>query len=96
MNLSKNVTRMSQTEQGVDVDVEGPEIQVAKMQAMASKCAPGGPGCEDDCCEPDFKARLKGVKVTGMDGAVTMHVLGAIRAAEVGNNLSRCNCYEAA
>lgn len=94
MNLSKNVTGMTQTEHGVDVDVQGPEIQVAKMQTMANKCAPGGPGCEDDCCEEDFKARLKGVKVDGIDGAVTMHVLGAIKAAEVANNLSRCNCYD--
>ncbi|MEK8032481.1 hypothetical protein AACH06_16780 [Ideonella sp. DXS29W] len=96
MNLSKNVTGMTETHDGVDVDVVGPEIRVDKMQAMANKCAPGGPGCEDDCCEEDFKARLKGVKVDGIDGNVTMHVLGAIKAAEVANNLSRCNCYDKA
>lgn len=94
MNLSKNVTSMKQTAAGVDVGVAGPEIKVEKMQAMANQCAPGGPGCEDDCCEEDFKARLKGVSVDGIDGQVTMHVLGAINAAEVAHNLSRCNCYD--
>ena len=94
MNLSKNVTGMTETHEGVDVGVQGPDILVDKMQHMANKCAPGGPGCEDDCCEEDFKARLKGVRVDGVDGNVTMHVLGAIRAAEVANNLSRCNCYD--
>jgi hypothetical protein len=96
MNLNQNVTGMTQQADGVDVQVEGPEIEVEKMQSMANKCAPGGPGCEDDCCEEDFKARLKGVVVDGIDGNVTMHVLGAIKAAEVANNLSRCNCYDKA
>jgi hypothetical protein len=94
MNLSKNVIGMTQTAHGVDVEVHGPEIQVAKMQAMADRCAPGKAGCDDDCCEGDFKERLKGVKVEGINGAVTMHMLGAIKAAEVANNLSRCNCYD--
>lgn len=94
MNLTENVTGMEQTKEGVDVFVEGEEIKVDKMQAMANKCGPEGEGCEDDCCDADFEARLKGVDVAGVDGNVTMHVLGAIKAAEVANNLSRCNCYE--
>jgi hypothetical protein len=94
MNLTKNVTDMQETEKGVDVRVEGEEIKVGKMQEMAAKCGPEGAGCEDDCCDADFEARLEGVNVGGVDGNVTMHVLGAIRAAEVANNLSRCNCYE--
>lgn len=94
MNLTENVTDMQQTDKGVDVRVEGKDIKVDKMQQMAAKCGPEGAGCEDDCCDEDFAARLEGVDVDGVDGKVTMHVLGAIRAAEVANNLSRCNCYE--
>ncbi|MEM9103740.1 MAG: hypothetical protein AAGB12_15630 [Pseudomonadota bacterium] len=94
MNLTENVTDMQQKENGVDVVVEGKDIKIDKMQAMANKCGPDGKVCEDDCCDADFAARLEGVDVDGIDGKVTMHVLGAINADEVANNLSRCNCYE--
>lgn len=94
MNIAGHVKNMEQRSNGVDVNVQGQEIIKSKMEVMAAKCAPGGPGCADDCCDEDFKSRLAGVEVDGIDGDVTMHIRGAIKAAEVGANLSRCNCYD--
>ncbi|PWK53872.1 hypothetical protein [Pleionea mediterranea] len=94
MQLANKVTGMEQKKDGVDVHLEGEELKVDKMQKMADLCGPDGPGCNDDCCDEDFAARLKGVNVKGVDGKVTMHLMGALKQAEVANNLSRCNCYE--
>lgn len=94
MNLNSNVTGMTQVENGVDISVAGDVITVDKMQAMANMCAPGGSGCPSDCCSDDFKARLESVKIEGVDGNVTMHLRGAIHAAEVQASLSKCDCYD--
>lgn len=94
MNLNSNVTGMTQHEKGVDITVAGEVITVEKMQAMANMCAPGGSGCPSDCCSDDFKSRLEDVVVAGVDGAVTMHLRGAINAAEVQASLSKCDCYD--
>jgi hypothetical protein len=94
MNLNNNVTGMTQLDKGVDITVAGEVITVDKMQAMANMCAPGGSGCPSDCCSDEFKSRLEGVVVDGVDGNVTMHLLGAINAAEVQASLSKCDCYD--
>jgi hypothetical protein len=94
MNLKNNVTGMTQHEEGVDITVAGDVITVEKMQAMANMCAPGGSGCPSDCCSDDFKSRLQGVAIEGVDGDVTMHLRGAINASEVQASLSKCDCYD--
>ncbi|MCW7541003.1 hypothetical protein OOT46_24580 [Aquabacterium sp. A7-Y] len=94
MNLSKNVTGLTVTAYGVYIDLQGDEITLEKMRTVAQRCAADGVGCNDDCCDGDFKDRLKGVMVEGMDGAVTMHLVGAIKAGEAAKNLARCSCYD--
>lgn len=92
--MKEFVTGIEQKEHGVEVHLEGKEVEKKKLEKLSELCAPGGPGCDSDCCTPEFKAQVEGIDVEGMDGNVTMHVRGAIKAAEIASNLSKCDCMD--
>lgn len=92
--MKDNVTGIYQKTHGVDVHLEGEPILKENMDELSRLCAPDGPGCNSDCCTPEFKARVEGIDVEGMDGNVTMHVRGAVTAAEISSNLQKCDCMD--
>jgi len=71
----------------------GVEINKAKVDRLAAKCGPKGTGCDSDCCDTDFQSKIEDIDVSGVDGDVTMHLRGAVTAAQTASIMSRCNCY---
>ncbi|MCU7906607.1 MAG: hypothetical protein KZQ76_12340 [Candidatus Thiodiazotropha sp. (ex Epidulcina cf. delphinae)] len=92
--MKEFVTGIDQKDHGVDVHLEGEPIKKGKLDKLSELCRPDGPGCESDCCTPEFRAQVEGIDVEGMDGNVTMHVRGAVTAAEIAANLSKCDCMD--
>lgn len=90
--MKEFVTDLKQLDHGVDVELSN-GVERAKIEALAVKCGPGGPGCNSDCCEPEFKAAIEGIDVSGSGGNVTMHLRGAVTVAAVAEKMSRCDCY---
>lgn len=86
------VTGLEQKESGVDVHLGG-GVDRDKIDALAVKCAPGGPGCNSDCCDPEFSAKIEGIDVSGLGDAVTMHLRGAVTVGAVSEKMARCDCY---
>ena len=90
--MKEYVTDIKQATHGVEIHL-GEGIEKDKVDRMASKCGPGGSGCESDCCDADFQAKIEGIDVSGVDDDVTMHLRGAVQATQVANIMSRCDCY---
>lgn len=86
------VTGLDQKENGVDVHL-GNGVDREKIDALAVKCAPGGPGCNSDCCDPEFAAQIEGIDVSGLDDSVTMHLRGGVTVDAVTAKMARCDCY---
>lgn len=86
------VTGLDQKDNGVDVHL-GAGVDRGKIDALAIKCAPGGPGCNSDCCDPAFAEKIEGIDVSGLDERVTMHLRGAVTVEAVMEKMSRCDCY---
>lgn len=86
------VTGLQQQENGVDVLLNN-AVDRKKIDELAVKCAPGGPGCNSDCCDPEFAAKIEGIDVSGLDDGVTMHLRGAVTVDAVAEKMSRCDCY---
>jgi len=92
-SMTDFVTDLRQGSKGVDIEL-GNGVDRKKIEAMAVKCAPGGPGCKSDCCEPEFRARIEGIEVSGSNTQMTMHLLGSVTVAAVSEKMSRCDCYD--
>ena len=90
--MKEYVTDIKQAENGVEIQL-GTGIEKDKVARMAAKCAPGGPGCNSDCCEGDFRQRIEGIDVSGADDNVTMHLRGALTTAQTVSVMSKCDCY---
>ncbi|MCU7920693.1 MAG: hypothetical protein KZQ99_08655 [Candidatus Thiodiazotropha sp. (ex Dulcina madagascariensis)] len=92
--MKEFVTGIDQKDHGVDVHLEGEPIKKEKLDKLSELCHPDGPGCDSDCCTPEFRAQVEGIDVEGMDGNVTMHVRGAVTASEIASNMSKCDCMD--
>jgi hypothetical protein len=86
------VTGLDQKRQGVDVHL-GKGVERDKIELLAVKCGPGGTGCNSDCCDPEFAAKIEGIDVSGLGDNVTMHLRGAITVGAVSEKMARCDCY---
>jgi|SoiMethySBSTD1v2_1073268.scaffolds.fasta_scaffold1040745_2 hypothetical protein len=87
------VTNMTQLDNGVQIEMSN-GVERSRMDALAAKCGPGGSGCDSDCCEPEFTAKIEGIDVTGVDDNITMHLRGMVDVESVADKMSRCNCYD--
>jgi hypothetical protein len=90
--MKEYVTDIKQKDDGVEIHL-GEGIEVNKVERMAAKCGPNGTGCESDCCDEDFQSKIEGIDVSGIDDDVTMHLRGAVTAAQTSSIMSRCDCY---
>jgi hypothetical protein len=90
--MKEFVTDMKQKETGVEIQLSN-GVEKEKIDRMAVRCAPGGPGCNSNCCDSDFRTAIEGIDVSGMDDNVTMHLRGAITATKVVEVMSKCDCY---
>ena len=93
--MKEYVTAINQEDHGVEIRL-GEGIEKDKVDRMAAKCGPNGTGCNSDCCDADFQAKIEGIDVSGVDDDVTMHLRGAVTATKVQDIMSRCNCYNEA
>jgi len=90
--MKEFVRDMKQQDNGVEIQLAG-GVEKEKIDRMAARCAPGGPGCNSNCCEPEFRASIEGIDVSGADDNVTMHLRGSVTAAKVAEVMSKCDCY---
>lgn len=91
--MKEYVTDLKQLDDGVQIEL-GKGAEKAKLEKVAAKCAPGGPGCKSDCCDPQFRAAIEGIDVEGVDSAVTMHLRGALTVEALSERMVKCNCYD--
>ncbi len=90
--MQEFVTGLDQKTHGVDVHL-GKGVERDKIDQLAMKCAPGGTGCNSDCCDPTFATLFEGIDVSGVGDAVTMHLRGALTVALVTERMAKCDCY---